>query len=60
MGRGFTMNNHITWEFADAEVSEAKVVETGQQLGFQLPQDYIVCVKVNGGASVEPEAFMAG
>ncbi|EIT87206.1 hypothetical protein A374_01459 [Fictibacillus macauensis ZFHKF-1] len=54
------MNNYITWKYREEEVSEAKVVELGQQLGFQLPQDYIDCVKVNGGASVEPESFMAG
>lgn len=51
------MRKDLEWEYADAEVSKARVKEIGAQLGFYLPQDYIECVKVNGGASVLPEEF---
>lgn len=34
-----------------------KIKEVGLQLGFPLPQDYIDCVTINGGASVLPEEF---
>ncbi|WP_147532320.1 SMI1/KNR4 family protein [Bacillus marasmi] len=54
------MRKDLEWEYADSEVSEAKIKEFGLQLGFQLPQDYIDCVKVNGGASVLPEEFRVG
>ena len=39
------MRKDLEWEYADAEVSETKIKEIGLQLGFQLPQDYIDCVK---------------
>lgn len=51
------MRKDLEWEYADAEVLKARVKEIGAQLGFYLPQDYIKCVKVNGGASVLPEEF---
>ncbi|MGG0458367.1 SMI1/KNR4 family protein [Bacillus mycoides] len=54
------MRKDLEWEYADAEVSETKIKEIGLQLGFQLPQDYIDCVKINGGASVLPEEFNVG
>lgn len=54
------MRKDLEWEYADAEVSETKIKEIGLQLGFQLPQDYIDCVKINGGASVLPEEFKVG
>lgn len=60
MGRGYEMRKDLEWEYADAEVSETKIKEIGLQLGFQLPQDYIECVKINGGASVLPEEFNVG
>lgn len=60
MGRGYEMRKDLEWEYADAEVSETKIKEIGLQLGFQLPQDYIDCVKINGGASVLPEEFNVG
>ncbi|MGG2134686.1 SMI1/KNR4 family protein [Bacillus sp. S2(2024)] len=54
------MRKDLEWEYTDAEVSETKIKEIGLQLGFQLPQDYIDCVKINGGASVLPEEFNVG
>ena len=54
------MRKDLEWEYADAEVLETKIKEIGLQLGFQLPQDYIDCVKINGGASVLPEEFKVG
>lgn len=60
MGRGYEMRKDLEWEYADAEVSETKIKEIGLQLGFQLHQDYIDCVKINGGASVLPEEFKVG
>ncbi|WP_273834209.1 SMI1/KNR4 family protein [Guptibacillus sedimenti] len=51
------MNEELEWEYADTVVSETKVKEVGLQLGFQLPHDYIECVKQFGGASVFPEEF---
>lgn len=51
------MRKDLDWEYADAEVSETKINDIGLQLGFQLPQEYIDCVKINGGASVLPEEF---
>lgn len=54
------MRKDLEWEYADSEVSEATIKEIGLQLGFQLPQDYIDCVKINGGASVLPEEFNVG
>ena len=54
------MRKDLEWEYADSEISEAKIKEIGLQFGFQLPQDYIDCVKINGGASVLPEEFKVG
>lgn len=54
------MRKDLEWEYADSEVSEFKIKEIGLQLGFQLPRDYIDCVKINGGASVLPEEFNVG
>ncbi|MRX72845.1 SMI1/KNR4 family protein [Bacillus lacus] len=54
------MRKDLEWEYADSEVSEATIKEIGLQLGFQLPQDYIDCVKINGGANVLPEEFNVG
>ncbi|MEK5521408.1 SMI1/KNR4 family protein [Heyndrickxia sp. FSL W8-0423] len=54
------MRKDLEWEYADLEVSENKIKEVGLQLGFNLPQDYINCVKKNGGASVFPEEFNVG
>ncbi len=54
------MRKDLEWEYADAEVSETKINDIGLQLGFQLPQEYIDCVKINGGASVLPEEFDVG
>jgi hypothetical protein len=54
------MRKDLEWEYADSEVSEAKIKEIGLQLGLQFPQDYIDCVKINGGASVLPEEFNVG
>lgn len=51
------MRKDLEWEYADSEVTEAKIKEFGIQFGFQFPQDYIDCVKINGGASVFPEEF---
>ncbi|VXB69530.1 1,3-beta-glucan synthase regulator [Bacillus sp. 349Y] len=54
------MRKDLEWEYADSEVSEAAIKECGVQIGFQLPQDYIDCAKINGGASVLPEEFIVG
>ncbi|MBX4162504.1 MULTISPECIES: SMI1/KNR4 family protein [Priestia] len=54
------MRKDLEWEYADREVSENEVEESGRQLGFHLPKDYIDCVKINGGASVLPEEFNVG
>ncbi|MGG4466560.1 SMI1/KNR4 family protein [Paenibacillus alvei] len=54
------MRKDLEWEYADSEVTENKVKSIGLDLGFQLPQDYIDCVKINGGASVFPEEFNVG
>lgn len=54
------MRIDLQWEYADSEVSEVEIKESGLQLGFKLPQDYIDCVKINGGASVLPEEFNVG
>jgi hypothetical protein len=50
----------LDWEYADSEVSESKIKEIELQFSFQLPRDYIDCVKINGGASVLPEEFNVG
>lgn len=54
------MRKDLEWEYADREVSENEVEESGRQLGFHLPKDYIDCVKINGGASVLREEFNVG
>jgi SMI1 / KNR4 family (SUKH-1) len=59
MGRGHKMRD-LEWEYADSEVPESIIKQIGLQLGFNLPQDYIECVKINGGASVFPEEFSVG
>jgi hypothetical protein len=59
MGRGYKMRD-LEWEYADSEVPESIIKQIGLQLGFNLPQDYIECVKINDGASVFPEEFSVG
>lgn len=51
------MRKDLEWEYADAEVSENVIKEIGMRLGFLLPQDYVDCVKIYGGARVFPEEF---
>ncbi|KEZ53657.1 hypothetical protein GS18_0201355 [Metabacillus indicus] len=51
---------NLEWEYADSETSEAEIIDIGLRLGYSFPQDYIDCVKINGGASVIPEAFNVG
>ncbi|WLR43226.1 SMI1/KNR4 family protein [Bacillus carboniphilus] len=54
------MRKDIIWEYAESKVSKDDVEKIGIQLGFLLPQDYIDCVSVNGGASVSPQEFKVG
>lgn len=54
------MREDLEWEYADSEVPESRIKQIGLQLGFNLPQDYMECVKINGGASVFPEQFSVG
>lgn len=54
------MRKDLEWEYADANVPAEEVKKVGLQFGFLLPEDYIECVKVNGGASVFPEEFKVG
>ncbi|SDC84856.1 SMI1 / KNR4 family (SUKH-1) [Terribacillus halophilus] len=54
------MRKDLEWEYADSEIPESIIKQIGLQLGFNLPQDYIECVKINGGASVFPEEFSVG
>lgn len=50
----------IEWQFADEPVSEEYVKKTGNELGFEFPEDYISCVAINNGANVEPDLFNIG
>lgn len=49
--------NTIEWQFADETVSEAYVVNIGEDFGVKFPKDYVSCVAINNGANVEPELF---
>ncbi|MBC6309914.1 SMI1/KNR4 family protein [Listeria sp. FSL L7-1582] len=47
----------IEWQFADEAVSLEDVLTVQKNLGVKFPSDYVECVQINNGASLEPELF---
>ncbi|KMT63017.1 SMI1/KNR4 family protein [Paenilisteria newyorkensis] len=45
------------WQFADEAVSLEEVLAVQNNLGVKFPSDYVECVQINNGASLEPELF---
>ncbi|MBC1552142.1 SMI1/KNR4 family protein [Listeria booriae] len=47
----------VEWQFADEAVSLAGIIAIQEYLGIKFPNDYVECVQINNGASLEPELF---
>ncbi|MDC2866677.1 SMI1/KNR4 family protein [Bacillus sp. BP-3] len=51
------MRKDLKWEFADSRIEESEIKNFGAKLGIEFPDEYIECVKINGGAIVSPSEF---
>ncbi|WP_205881322.1 SMI1/KNR4 family protein [Leucobacter viscericola] len=49
--------NEVVWQFADRDVTLEEIAAIQQELGVELPSDYVTCIRKNNGASAEPDLF---
>ncbi|WLR43227.1 SMI1/KNR4 family protein [Bacillus carboniphilus] len=51
------MRGNLQWPFPDKEVSSEFIKEVGHELGYEFPEDYIECARINNGSAVIPYYF---